>query len=448
MTEQIVKSVREDLKSGKNIEDVLKELKESGLPSEKINSIVKDALSSEEEVRKLSSVDATKAFIIIGIILIISAAVVVIATNWTNVGAVMRVLFLAVPMVILYAISWFLSKKEQFKSYEKLVFIASSLLLPAVIGTAVYQFNIHHNVDALLAIICAASALVYSVIFEFLLKRNYMSLYTIAAVYFLLGGLTAKFINSELIGNWLAIAVSFALILLGFWFKIQKQNKNAYFVIGNFIFALSLPFTAIDTIDRSVHMSLIGKSAAVMVAGGLYLVWASFYNSISIKLADEKVIYSFKRLLEEGAAMMLVFPLLAMASEKNYIYYLAAILGVAYIFLSQRVRILTLPFAGAFTLVISILALTESFFKGSINWPIAVFLLGFLSIGLGLLIKKITKRRDEDNAGTFLGLGQDPNREVSTQGKKSFLARIIMIILFIYLFGGMMSLLSTIFFKV
>lgn len=440
MNNSIAEKIQEGLASGKNVGEIFTELKTQGFSDEGINKAFSERLQFDKKsestpakdkvVRK--HFDTTKAFIMIGTILILVATIIVVAANWTNVGALARVSFLAIPMLALFGISLYLKKNKLYEEPEKAIFGVAGFMIPFVVGTLIYQFKIYHEINPILFIICSLSALIFFAISEFVFKRHHLAGLTILSSYALFFSILANAEPSEIMTSWLMLGFSLMILALGFiMFAMNSDSKRTFVSVGTIFSAIMLPVAVVTSLDQSLTLSSESYAAIISLVGVLYLGLASLYNHLKNVFKDRSF-YILKRLFEEFAPFLILIPFLALGADKEGYFYFTAIVGLAFILLAARIFIYTLPYVGALSLIISIVALTGKYFADSLGWPVIIFIVGFIAIGAGLLIRKMSKIRKEDGSvQNWFGLGVDENDQ-ALSGQRLSVGRIILLLIFIW----------------
>jgi hypothetical protein len=437
MDNSIVEKIQTGLAGGKNVGEIFAELKSQGLSDDEINRAFAERLQTNTNVEQAAKparkhFDTTKAFIMIGTILILVATIIVVAANWTNVGPLARVSFLAIPMLALFGISMYLKKNKLYEEPEKAIFGVAGFMIPFVIGTLIYQFEIYHEVNPILFIICALSALIFFAISEFIFKRHHLAGLTILSSYALFFSILANAEPSEIMTSWLMLGFSLAILALGFvMFVMNSDSKRAFVAVGTIFSAVMLPIAVITSLDQSLVLGSESYAVIISLVGVLYLGLASLYNHLK-NIFKDRSFYVLKRLFEEFAPFLMLIPFLALGSDKEGYFYFTAIVGLAFILLAAKIFIYTLPYVGALSLIVSIVALTGKYFANSLGWPVIIFIVGFIAIGAGLLIRKMSKlRKEEGTAQSWLGLGVEEDDQ-ALSGQRFGIGRIILFLIFIW----------------
>lgn len=450
----IVSSIKELFAENKSVQEIILELKNQGYSEADINSAFKQVyLGEDSEKIKAPAVvennsqviknsesffekfDSTKALLVIGILLIAIATIIVAWSSWSNVAPFVRVLYIALPMILLYAIAYFLQNKAIYQEIQKGLFATASFILPFALGTFFYQFDILSTRAAstddniiLLIFFSAFVGLIYYAIIEFAFRQYFMSLMTLLAFWVSTISLFIYFDTSETAAIWISLLFSAIIFGLGYLFSIIKlSNNKTYVVLGALPVSILLPTATLLTINSESSSGNEANALILASFGIVYLLFAIALNYFYLQ-TKEKAFHVLKRLHEEYAPIMMLMPILFLSFTNQIFGMLLIGLSVIYILITAKINIKTLPYMGAIGLVAGVMVITGKYFKDSISWPIIILLIGFLSIGLGLLIKKLTKFRDQEENNNFLGLGEDSSAKGQSDQKKNGLVNLILII--------------------
>lgn len=445
MAEQtITEHIRSSLAQGKSREEIYKELLSQGLGIDAIQDAFSQLAAKEEredtQRRTIATqepatgrkrFDLTRAFVVIGAILIVLAVVIVIYSKWYSVGPLGKIMFLLLPMSLLYALSAVLSKKERYGEIGNVTLGLGSFILPFCIGTVICQTKLIEEINPLVIFLSALLSLPVFVILEYLFKKIFIGVFTVIALYVAYFALAANY-RLELIPIlWLTVLLSLIILAIGFLLiKNQKSNASIYTVFGTIATLVALPVSVLYTINEQRPLSFEIDSLIISLFGILDLAIASLYYFLYKKF-NHHSLYSLKRIVEEIALIVVLFPWVTLGFSKVGYSALALALSALMIFSSTKIWINSLLYVGSLGVIITVLSITSNIFADSIGWPIVVFAAGFASIGIGLLIRKLIKERKETGTLPILfGLGIDPNEKPTHFS----VGRIILILLLI-LFG-------------
>jgi hypothetical protein len=445
--EEELLGLKADLAAGKSVPALVDALKAKGYPEAAINELIQKAFQTqtvEKDAKGANGsnvkrrIDPAKAFVWLGIILILSAVIAAIAANWSGATPWLKVLYTAVPMIIFYVLSFFLARNEETKIYERLTFVTASLLLPVSVGTTLYEFGVYKDLNSHFVAICTGLAAAYFLFFEFYAKRSYLSLLSILSLYVTFEAILFNWsLNNEFASGWCTIGFSLLILVVGVLLKNKDRSKDTYLATGTVLSLVGLPIMIYQTIDKYTD-SLPFESPFFFVAavGLLYLMVAHIYNSYSEKLGGDELIYNLKRLVEEVAVPLVVLPIVFLGTSdslRHYYLFISLFLGIGAILAAARLKIKSLPLSGGFMILISVLTLASDFFHDSAKWPLLVIIFGFLSIALGLWIRRIYK--DQESLDLFWGLGQDVERENKIAHKATWWSVLLTIIVVWFIIG-------------
>lgn len=430
--EQIVQFIRDQLGLGKNVQDIVSQLKAHNIDDATINQAFQVAMktspnsensfvqpqSQQESPEPIDLVsdkpvvktkfDLTRAFTIIGALLIVAAIAIIVSSTWKDMIPFVRVCFIALPMLSLFGLSYFFSKKSELYDIHDWMLGLGATIVPFFIGTFLYQFKIIPELNSTLFLTIFCLSLIFFLWLEYGHRKSYVSLLTIITIYSILDTLFVKFHLGYLSYTWLTLLVSILILICGFWLaKNKKNNSNLYVVLGTFFVSCSLPASVIATLNDKSPISTEANSIIVSIFGILFLCAASFYNKLRDYFQNNSI-YFMKRYLEEIAIILIISPFLVLGTEHKFYYLISLVLSFGAILLSVRILINTLLLFGSFGLIVSVLVFSSEVFADSVGWPIIVFLAGVVAIGLGFAIRKISKIHKDEIEQMHYGLGKDP----------------------------------------
>lgn len=431
--------VRNAIGQGKPIDQIIQELKVAGYTQAQINTVFATfaknsatpsttAKAAGEGTQPKKHFDATRAFLTVGILLIVIAFSVVVFSQWSDVSPAIRVAFLAVPTLILYAISWLVKRSSLHPETFRGSLMVASVMTPFVFGTALFQWGLISEVGPSLFLTSTLLALPFYLFFEFFLKQFSFGALTVIALFVIFSS-ALNMLGVE--GNavlWLNVLFSLGFIIFGWW-RVKKVPESGAIYLGvgalavlSFLPTASL-LTLTDVYKLEYQTLLIVSSLFFLVD---FAVAAFLYHQY--KRSGAVGIYRVKRVIEELAVFALATPYFFLAfTGGGWAGFLLA-LGVVLIFARTRLAIKSCSFLGVASVVIGVIALTNTYFADSQLWPVTLFIAGFLTIGLGLLTRKLTQSVGSNNTGLVLGLGVDP--EVTGEGR-SIVVLLILLLIFI-----------------
>lgn len=428
---ELVAYIKESLGSKQTVQAVIAALEQQGYSQEQIDTAFRLALHPTSAINgggtvgsvepkkalfNFSHFDLTKAFLFLGSILVLVALIIVIYSQWATVTPLVRISFLALPMLALYLTAWFLSKKPDYLDAFRICLATASLMLPFTVGTFLYQTGILPTIGELLFFCSAAVALIFYILFEYIFKQTYFSVLTVTGFAVALVSLLTTLTLDILPILWIMFTASALVTAWGiFLASRQRSDCGIYITVGTIATLVLLPASTLTTLDQNAGISY--QSSLVIVAGFglLNLAVASFYN-VCRALWQPEVFYRLKRFLEETAVLVILTPLLILGFQEDAYTFVALVFSLGFVLLRTQVAISSLATYGALGTVISVIAISSKYFADSIGWPIIVFLAGFVAIGLGLLIRKMALFNRFNTQTTLrLGLGQDPSAESRSQ---------------------------------
>ncbi|MEI8337587.1 MAG: DUF2157 domain-containing protein [bacterium] len=286
-------------------------------------------LAEEEHSKNLIN-----TFYAIGAIIAIIGVIILIVQHWTEIGFFGRILVTLGISLITYLCALILDKPDQ-KKLSQVMFIVSAVLAP--IGSVILlneaKITFDWNIQILTALILAT---VYG---------------------------TALFISKKSI--LMLVAIGFAS-----W---------AYYASIMKIFSIGM-YGSGPNILKWASM-LLGVSY-ILIAYGYNSVTHSDEDDMADKKAIQNVLYGFGTLAILGAGI-----LVGGSFDLFFILMIfAAFYGSVYL---KSQTMLTL---GAIFLMAHIIKLTSRYFIGSVGWPVALIVVGFLIIGVGYTTLYLNKK--------------------------------------------------------
>jgi len=159
MEDQIIKYIKEQLSLNQSISQIYNALQRQGYTKEQIDKWFQTALRTQNQQESIQPAatltaqstqglspttqtttqqptairkrfDLTKAFVLIGAILIVLAVIIVIYSQWYSVGPLGKIMFLLLPMSLLYILSAALSNKERYGEVGDITLGLASFILP------------------------------------------------------------------------------------------------------------------------------------------------------------------------------------------------------------------------------------------------------------------------------------------------------------------------------
>lgn len=467
MDETIIKYIKDQIAKGKTISQIISIMQEHHYTEAQINTYIQKALNTQQEMQSPppppppsietnlqpspsqtmpapadnnnsapKHFDLTKAFVIIGAILIIAAVVIVIYSQWSAANPLVKILFMMIPMILLYGLSYYLNKNERYKEISDITLGLGSFILPVGIGTIICQAKIITEVNALVIFLSAILALPIYLILEYMYKKFFMSAFTIIAIFVAYFALIAQYNANMDITLWLAFVLSIIILGLGFFLtKMKIERTTFYLILGTLASLFFLPVAMLYSLNKDNSLSDETNIIIISLFGILYMCVASGYYYLH-KRFENNTFYSLKRLIEELSPFIILLPYVFLVFDEIGFSILALCISVAFVLASTRVIINTLLYLGSLGIIITIITISSKIFTDSIGWPIILFIAGFAAISIGLMIKKIYQERKSQGIPTvLLGLGIDPQVVLSLGPKQKMSPKTIVAIILLILFG-------------
>ncbi len=434
----LVRYIREQLAAGQDIQIIVSLLEQSGFKSEQINAAFREALSSTEvgstaastarpvtesaapesappsspaptALLNIKNIDFIKALEIIGLVLILTAILIVISSQWNKISPLGKIALVAVPNLMLFLISFLLRGKESYKSTHDATLITGLIIFPFSIGTFLFQSQIIDKIGFFLVAVSTASSLVLYLIIEFLLKKEFGSAFTNVAGYIaLLSFLGDSEADTQTVA-WVMTLCSLFMLAIGTLLAASKQKNNESYITLN---GATFPFFLYFTIQTFLHENLKLEGDILFITSSFFGLFMLIYASILSNLwkrFDNNTFYSVKRFIEEIAGMFIIGPYIWLQLSEDIYSLLAMILGVVLVITYTKIPILSFLGMGFFGIIAGIIDLSIKIFADSVAWPITLFIIGFAIIGISILARKLYKAHKLNyNQELFFGLGEDP----------------------------------------
>jgi hypothetical protein len=437
MNHELVIYIRSKLQEKQEIQTILTELKNAGHSDASINEAFHQAMLPESQpniippvpnteklngansetknrIFDLHTLDATKTFVFIGALLILIALIIVLVSQWSNVGPGTRVAFLAIPMFVLFGLATVLKTQSKYKEIYDACLITGAIILPFTVGTFLYQFKIIKEIDAQMVMVCSLTGYILYTAIEMLTRNSKMAVLSLSSLYTFA---IAAMLNYELSTQTILWALLFLSGCVGGFGFILQRNKlesgESYTGIGIILGSFLLPVATLVSLNDLSQLSSELNASFISAFGCMYLGLSIWLYQINKKFGNKSFLDS-KRILESLAPLMIVFPFILVGYDNIAMMVVGIALSFAAIFASISIRIRTLLATGAIGVVFGILAISGKYFVNSLGWPIVVFLSGFAMIGVSFLVRNVRHLSlSHQDSSHYLGLGDSPESELA-----------------------------------
>ena len=390
------------------------------------------------------NLDLSKVLAAIGSLIIIIAVLIVVYSQWSNVGAFGRVSFIGLPMLILFIVGASLKNKQEYQSISELTVASAGLIFPFFLGTFLYQFEIYPRIDELLFAYSALGSFIVFLFIEFAAKYSRVTPLTVLSFIVMIFSFMIHLSSGEPLFYWLFLLISVVVFIFGAILVYrEKLSCQIYLNIGAIGMIIFFPAATIVSIDKMDPLQ--GSTMAIIIS--LFSIYNIALVSLFYYLNQKLKLYSFymlKRVIEELSPLQLILPLLlvGIGEDKQVYTGIVVIISLIFMLISYIILIQSLIWIGSVGLVISLIELTSQLFDfNSTNWPIFLIIIGFFLIAVSIAVKKFLKNRKEHppiNFGQSIGIGPDPQFETkdATGKKHGNYSCWIIIIIFILLVNG------------
>jgi hypothetical protein len=330
--QQIVSFIETQLATGKISREDLLLLADNTIPSSFNTAPVFNTGVVETPHKDESSKNIINTFYGIGAIIAIGGVAVLVGQNWIEIGFTGRTLVTLGISLLTYISAFFLIKPSQ-RVISQVMFTISCALAPLGVYVLLNEANISFAWPNTFY-----TALALCVLYGYALwasKKNILVLITIGfaswAYYSLVSKIFTLDYNSDIF-KWAGMLLGFSYVLIAYGYQSIS--------------------TAIDASDekekRVVRNVLFGLGTLGVLGSGIFI--GGFFDLIFIA------------------------------------FIFAAFYGSVYL---RSQSMLTF---GALFLIAHIVKLTSKYFVGSVGWPVALIIVGFLIIGVGYMTYNLNKK--------------------------------------------------------
>jgi len=507
------------------------------------------------------SLTAANVLAVVGVLLIIGATIIVIVSQWNNVGPLGHVLCLAIPMIALWLIAFGLRDKPQQSVIHSSTLATGTVMLPFTAAMTLYQFGLIHEISSRLVFWSLLISLPVFLGIEFRGRCHQYCVLTIATLYCLAVSFGMSQ-SSLFVAVWAGMLVSTGISFLGFRLHqsgmpetakpyltsglagmgpvllcslglifqklsilhlssllllnlipvavciyVRRLAKRAVLAPDGLLFDIAggietiAPITLLVSLVASQHSLFVAIWAGMLIATGLSLMGLKLDQNgmkeqakpflttalaamalglfVSLGLIDAKLttlqIYSLlllnlipaglclylRRLaklalfvphrgwfdmalgVENIVPITLLLPFVVLGFHTIGYSVVAfatslALVGAA-IFLPTRTQ---LP-AGAIGLFVTTMTISNRLFLNTLGWPIAVFMAGFMMLGLGYMVQRLnTRRKAEAPYSQWLEYPDHDQNDRAGGGGNGVLFVIAVLVVAFWLIPVIMSLLG------
>lgn len=286
--------------------------------------------AASDEARGGQAAHLTNIFYIIGALIAVVGAVILVATNWNEIGFAGRIVVSAGIALATYVGGLYLNRPEH-RVLSQVFFAITAALAPVGVAVIVRQLDMEFT-----PAVHVATGLSLALLFAVALwhtRRNVLVLFTLGyATWAFLAAIAQLFDVTGLIGKWTSITAGISYLSIAYFYHTTKAADT------------SAEHKEKRAVENSIYgLGTIGILAPAMSFGGLgdlvavLLIFAAFYLSVYVK----------------SRAMLIV---------------------------------------GALFLIAHIIKITSKYFAESISWPIALIFVGFMVIAIGYATLYINRK--------------------------------------------------------
>ncbi len=308
------------------------QLKEGKITRDDLRAI---AAKPSEKPQAETSRSLIKVFYAIGATIVVIGVAILLAEHWDEIGFVGRIFFSLGVALITYIAALLMRERTQ-RALSQVLFIISAALAPFGVFVFLREAGIDFGAG-----VQATAALILAVIY-------------------------------------------------GSAFAISRKNILTLVTLGFVTWTYYAVIAYLFSSAQYVEISDIAKWST-MIIGAAYLLLAYGYSS-AVKPTDEadgKEKVAVRDIVNCLGALALLGAGIAVGGLFDLVY-IAFIFAAFYgsVYLKSRAML----FLGAIFLMAHIIKLTSKYFAGSIGWPIALIIVGFLIIGVGYLALYLNRK--------------------------------------------------------
>jgi hypothetical protein len=352
--------------------------------------------------------DITKALLLVGGILITAAVLTAVGTSWNSLGPIGRVMILLIPNILLFGIFAFLQNEKDHHDISSVVLGLGSFMVPFTIGTIIYQLNIITEIGSLLVLVSSGISLGVYIALDQFFKEKFLSYFVIIDAIFVLFAFFDLVKANTATSTWLFLLFSAGILFLGKVLADKMDERRwVYLAFGSIMTGFGVAAAYGGTLDL---FNLVDSSKEAQLLGSLWCVFYLGFASVLYffyQMTKTRAFYFGKRVIEELAVIFIIIFLLSAGGSEPVLLGLSLIASIVAIFASLKVNIKALLTMGIIGLIFSIFEIADKLFSGSAGFPVAIFISGFVAIGLAFWAKKITGTYKEKSLVPIWGLGVD-----------------------------------------
>lgn len=335
---------------------------------------------------------ASQVLLVIGVLLIIIAAVVILSISWENLTPLTKIAVLAVPELALFGTYYYVRRQETLGHVVQGTLLAAFLLLPVSIGAFIYQSNLYHDLNSLLFAVSSVIALPVYFFFDYK-KQPIAVLFSIIGTIASLIFFGAFFELGAPFWSVGALIIGIATFMIAKLSYLKKDDYRfpAYQVISALVLLASIPWVTYDLLNQFLPelMKEVSSSVEVPISisiGVILLSLGSLYGKLFQPSSRQTV--ELQRLIQFVSLGFLLLPVIGAITENNAYVVAALALSVGLILLGLLVGI-NLIFVGG--VIGGVMSLLIWLFKevSSILTPISLIILGFIAIGLSIFLGRL-----------------------------------------------------------
>lgn len=348
------------------------------------------AIADQNSVKAASHVNASQVFSAIGILLVVVAYAAFLFSSWADLSATIKIVIAAIPSFLLFVISGAVSRQASLIHVRDATAAAALITLPPAIGVLLFQSELYQVTDGLLFLLSTIIALPIYLLFDIWLKRSSLAPLTIlnvlaSALFFVLYSSPEAWVGATIF-----LLFAFITTLLAILFQQRKDQQHArtYQITSAILTIGVVPATI------SAYLSLLFPDPSYyypaaletsLIAGIVLLVVSQWRGKIFQPVDGTE--WSLQRLLQL-VAMLLLFGGVASSSwdAGSQQLVVGLIIGVLVIVYALLVGVNLLFISGILGTGLVLLVYLLQYLGGGLETLLAIVLVGFASIGLGIFL--------------------------------------------------------------
>lgn len=353
------------------------------------------------------SLTASQILLYLGGLIVFLAGVIYIGINWKEWNSGARIFAILLPMLVVYGVGIPLWFGGQYRKQSIVFVFTGSLLFPLFLSVFFKELNIFiepwsNNFGLTVSLLTLGLYLLLSFIFRYPIWSFLCPATGLFVYYYLLKVLGIENLFKKETMAWAFLLPGVLYLFLGYFYEnLQKRDYSKYpYFLGVLTIFFSLSRLAMDgsllktfTGDVGgyfIRQALVGWSTVIV--GIIYLALAWFSEKLKNLKLDEAGRYKvFFDLVGTFTILGAIF-YLSTDGEKPIYETLLLLSSLGFIFASIPKLSRQFLYIGTLFLVVYIFDIGGEYFQNQVGWPITLFIIGLISMGIGFGIEKLRRQ--------------------------------------------------------